>query len=312
MVDVWSPCTPRFLRTFPAEKPDLGIFTCCRASHKDVDAIVEFWNVHYSGKDWEMRMTSELLTKYVDNLAVVCFILRFRDDIIGTIFSCPCSIETSYGVSLPKCRIIEGLCIHNDYRKQGLAGKLIAYMDWFTSQREPCVHLWAREESRFTPGIFSTDCARLPYSFRYCRKDTEATNCTRRATEEEFLNIWRRKQFSGNFIRSSLPGSIRGDLDYWICETHLVVVSHTRRYTRTNVPIYEIIFMTCDSLTLNCECSNILNKVCANYDGIMYSTYPKLGKDWITGTSGAHAWYMYNYIPPAFWTCDMFIIREEL
>jgi hypothetical protein len=33
---------------------------------------------------------------------------------------------------------------------------------------------------------------------------------------------------------------------------------------------------------------------------------------WVYGRSGAHAWYIYNYMPPSFHNCRIYNIRDEL
>ena len=33
---------------------------------------------------------------------------------------------------------------------------------------------------------------------------------------------------------------------------------------------------------------------------------------WVAGRSGVHAWYMYNFVPPAFGSCELHAVREEI
>jgi hypothetical protein len=63
-----------------------------------------------------------------------------------------------------------------------------------------------------------------------------------------------------------------------------------------------------------------LEKISNKYDGLLFVTSALYngqasstwGEPWKYGTSGKHTWHIYNFIPPAFGTCELHIIRNEL
>jgi GNAT superfamily N-acetyltransferase len=307
LLDTWLRCEPRYLRTNPPPKPNLGNFTCERGTTKHATEICDFWSEHYKGDGWSMRMPPELLTKYLDDFAVYCILLRLGNQLIGTIFSTPSGAVMSHGVEMPELRVIEGLCVHSDYRRKGVAGLLIGYIDWLLSARGPSPHMWSREESMIA-GIISTCVSRKIYSYRNCWKRTGSR--AKKLSYDEFMERYKVIRFKAPYIHSIKPNSWRGDLDYWELKDNLVVIANTRRITNRGAPIYEIVMSEPRNIP-----SYFLDEICENYDsGQIFTTqlFETLSLEWTLGASGTHAWYLYNFIPPAFGYTNVTMVREEL
>jgi len=88
-----------------------------------------------------------------------------------------------------------------------------------------------------------------------------------------------------------------------------VVISDTCRRSRADGSrVYEIVFPTAATASTATAAA-----AAAAVTGLLFTTLPVQSEDgWTTGTSGYHAYSIYNYWPPAFGSCDLLFVREEL
>lgn len=300
---------PGYLRIEPAIKPKKEGYTIRRGSEKDCELITQFWNTHYKGADWYTYFEPELVFPYLNNASIYTLLVYKNDELVCTILSVPSKVVFSH-IGEKSIRIIEGLCVHSNFRSMGIAGFAISYMDWYTSQSEPTIHLWCREEK--WRNLIDDAISRKVYSYKYC--STYNSISKRPSTFLQKLSIseaekkWNNTQHLSPFIYTQSIQVIRGDLDFWQLGTQFVIVTNTRRFTKNAQPIYEIIWNSKDTTI------HTINYICDQYDGIMYTTVDpiKLDNTWISRTSGYLAWYIYNFIPPSFNNCSIDLIREEI
>jgi hypothetical protein len=130
-------------------------------------------------------------------------------------------------------------------------------------------------------------------------------------------------------IISKKPQNRRNGLYVFEYNTLIVVVSNTFRFTK-GMCIYEIIW--CGKLVNERlvpasffsdykEALTAITNFHTFNGGILFGSSSPLGggiapdwssHGWIYGQSGAHAWYIYNFMPPTFRNCVIHCIRDEL
>jgi hypothetical protein len=212
-----------------------------------------------------------------------------------------------------KC--VEGLCISDDMRGAGLAGTMIAAIDYYTSSATPNALMWCRELSA-DPGVFTTAASIKTYAYIVGATAARAGVTPMKIPWHEFKSGWNPYRYTTepHTVIAETPINRNGGLDVWSTEflgrSYTTVVLHTQRRTlKTNQPIYEIIWSSCPN-------QYVYTAVSAQYKkGIVFTTEADeswRGQGWVYGRSGVHATYMYNYLPPIFRNCEFIMIREEI
>jgi len=312
-----------FLRGRPASQP-YDLPNCNRYRRlvaDDMDVLSAFLRNNYGDADWYLDAGPWLQT-YLNDSDVIVLGLFGKDDIMrGCIFSTPLSNnDTIVGKKHAFVRVIEGLCVHRSFRNTGVAAYLITAMDYETSQRGPVIHLYSRELP-VTP-LLSTHLNVKTYAYIEClvaRKKTPIQEMDL-AT---FAKLWASNshQWSSGNVVGTTPCWRRGDIRTWVCGKTVIVVTDTRRRTRRdNQTIWETVWCGTtdqDQLYPTRVKHDELETVASMYKGILFTTmesFVAAGKraPWHVGTSGVHAWYMYNFIIPNFGSCEIQAIREEL
>jgi hypothetical protein len=305
----------------PIPLSDTQIF---RATSVHQTSICNFLELYYGGSDWRIHV-QDWLSTYLDDPKVIMLCMYRANNIIGIIVSTPLTNGNTYmshGISLTGVRVIEGLCINPAYRGKGLAGIMINQMDHYTHTHfGPTAHLWSRETTS-TPLISSALNTHM-YGYIECALATPKTACEQMPWDM-FVTLWKRsyiRWLNKPCIVTDTPLNRRNDLTVWIdaAQSKVAVVANTRRTSGTNT-LWEVVW-----------CGEILNDLLwpaesTEYNYFLESISAKLGhgilftsdyiqtwnKPWVYGNSGFHSWYIYNYMPPAFRTCAVHAIREEL
>ena len=351
-IDTWfKDRTPRFLRLLPASEPQTpkGLTPPVRLTIDDVGPLSAFWTASYGGDDWYMDAQPAWVASYLNDPAVIVLGVFDGGKLVATIVSTPFSgagTELSNGGMLPfgSLRVIEGLCLSNEWRSRGVAGYMIGMMDCWTSSKLPVAHLWARETSS-TP-LMSTALRTDTYAMLQTKNAVETIGCSK-MDWLQFTDLWRMSVSSWNHedgegkkppcILSTKPVNRSSAIDVWMVKTRpdmptglrqVAVVLDTRRRT---IPgderIFEVIwcgFLTGSKLKPNNGSSGFrpfLESIAVNYnDAVLFASSGLMGgearsdwgKPWRYGCSGVHSWYMYNYMPPAFGSCEIMAIRDEI
>jgi hypothetical protein len=327
--------TPRYIRTEPVTSPAHPTNTVTiRAQPKHTRGIADFWRTHYAGAEWKYDQThgvlETLVESYINDLSVYFFILlnTVSNTIVATIVSAPAGpVQMSHGGALPQCRVIEGLCVHREHRGKKYAGYLISYMDAQTSRSGPVAHLWARELP-FQPPI-TTAFSTKTYAYVIASQARKIVSYTHMNVETLGL-LW--KTYSSSWIDSTEPVLVcsepilrRNDIHVFKAADHTIaVITNTRRVAvgaQEGAALWEVLW--CGSLrsgklepllTMS-EVQDFLASIATELGGILFASG---GIDelwlapWQPGRSGIHAWYLYNYVPPAFGSCALHMIREEI
>lgn len=322
-LNLWT-STPRFLRTVVPERPTEGR-PIRRAMAYDGPKICEFWRLYYGGDDWILDATLDWVRMYIDDPDVYVLIMTDTlHGILATIVSTPITQERtlmSHGAVLTNVRCIEGLCIHPSQRGKGLAGTMIASMDWYTANMGATVHLWSRELA-VRPFMFHTALEISTYTYIDCIK-ARCLVLVEPMLWEHFVSVWKDRAAvcttATPSIVTTLPLRRRGDLFAWKHGEKMAVIVRTRRLTKVGLRrIYEIAW--CNLREGDGSFAPFLESVAAMYDGVLFASSARTGggavaawgDPWVFGHSGYHAWYIYNYMPPTFGSCELHIVREEI
>lgn len=311
-----------------------------------VDAVADFWRAHYCGPDWKLDpspgVVEKMVKDYINDTSVYLFCLaeKASNNLVGTIVSTPLTggltilgPPVHYGQGF---RVIEGLCVSSEYRKQGIAGLLIAYMDYFTSISGPVAHLWSRE----IPYAPLVSTALTVKKYAYVKADMvkplhRSAEFYDRMPWDSFSALWTTSSTSfasdGPAVVAQAPANRRGDLRVYATKVtsayepqKIMILTDTRRVGGTDgKKIWEVVWCghkhegkLKPSRSL-LDFQHLLNSLCAvELGGVLFACCDagdeKLDAPWIVGRSGFHAWYMYNFVPPAFGSCELYAVREEL
>jgi len=320
-----------FLRktSAPCPKAIPGFSQYRRLTIYDMDTVCAFMKDHYGDTDWYIDTDPSWLRTYFEDPLVLILGLFDENTLLATILSTPISPGNTYIGSYTyfrTIRVIEGLCVHRHFRKKGIAAYMISAMDYETSRTEPCIHLWSREVPR-TP-IFSTHINAKTYGYIDCANAKPLMNATI-LPWDDFSSFWKNSSIhwvhtNPNSIVSTVPTNRRGGLTAWLveygAEKIILIISDTKRRTKKdNRMLWEVVWVgkiESSLLVPSKTDPDCIESVASQLDGLLFITtdfgvsswnYP-----WRIGSSGSHAWYIYNYLPPVFGTCELHSLREEI
>lgn len=342
---------PRILRSHRRSKPlPLDPFqTPTQLTSHNTQQVAAFWKREYRGVDWGLDADESWVQTILSSPKNYVLGVFYENQLVGTIVSRP-AVGNSNSVILlgekgyiQDSRVIEGLCIDAAWRGKHLAGWLIAWIDYWTDQRKPTVHFWLRE----VPNTFikTTELCGSVYGFVKTADLPSIDRIQKPAPEpvsfQEFLKLWQTSMYlwrtPTGFI-SSAPFSETGEegcWEIWRYQKWLFVIQNTRRKTLSkNLPIWEVAWIGLEKTpghyfprlhedplprsSLEAVAVAIADKHSTH--GLLFGTdTPHQGgltanwtSPWKFGVSGKHLTYIYNFMPPAFWMCNVQIPRLEL
>ena len=264
------------------------------------------------------------------------------EDLIGTIACRPLGrTVVGLSVSLARAFMIEGLCVSPKWRGKHLAGWLIAWVDHWMNQDGPNAFFWSRETP--TP-VLGTAISCTTYAYlRIPTLPTSGPVDIKSLALKDLKAMWDLSATSWAYEDAStvVPTTLdcKG-LRAWIdTEGRIVLLADSQRRVReTGAPIYEVVWCgksDREAIVLSCPteedrdwmrrmlevlADRILPMDPTNGGGLLFATtalhqggaQPSWSHPWTYGTSGCHATYIYNYMPPAFWNCRTILARAEI
>jgi hypothetical protein len=324
-LSTWVSHDPGFLRPEPPPLPHIPPpYSLVQLTTNDAAAITALWRAHYGGEDWTWGGDEGAILPYLSDGRVVGLGLRDASRggmIVATIFAVPLGETTrmSHGAALSDYgfHVVEGLVVEGGLRGRGVAGWMIAAIDGTVSRLRaprPFACLWAREVSRLP--MFPTFVSCRPYAWKRCTRAALPAGW-RLVSAAEFQPVWNAvvaaALSSGTPTLATTSMDVRrGGLLFLLGPKEhqdAVVISDTcRRSRRDGQRVYEIVYATATS-----GAAATATAAAAAVTGLLFTTLPVGREDgWTTGTSGYHAYSIYNYWPPAFGSCDLLFLREEL
>jgi hypothetical protein len=248
----------------------------------------------------------------------------------------------SHGGKLNHIRIIEGLAVAPQYRSAGVAGFMIGHADAFTSYKfGVCAHLWSRE--LYSAPYFSTALSTDLYGYTDTGRtlpDTGVTEIDWDQFEQLWISNsphWPSRLSDQPMIVATKPQNRRRTHRVFTGHGGVAVVATTERIGITpgaaavaaaaTKPIYEIVWsgkLSEEGLLPagnDFDFTQLVNGIAAMlpFGGVLFGTTAPNGgglrtanPEWKIGRSGVQAMYIYNYMPPAFGSCRIHMIRSEI
>ena len=290
-----------------------------RLKGADLIAVSEFLKDNYGDSDWYLDADS-WLSNYLDDANVIALGLFDEDDSLrATVFSVPLTDGYTFIMKLPykTVRVIEGLCVHRNDRKKGLAGYMISAID-YESSVTPTILLYSRELPAVP--LISTHLNVKTYGYIECSKARTKT-IVEPMNISDFKHLWyaNSQKWSEKDIIAS-PQSRRGGIQIWVTNNSVIVVCDTKRVSKKdNSKIWEVVW--CGSLDGGLFPGPLplsyLESVASKYRGLLFITTSQTVEKteiapWKIGRSGVHAWYIYNFVTSSFGSCEIHSVREEL
>jgi len=328
-LSTWIQREPGFLRPEPPPLPHIPPpYSISRLTTADAAAVAALWKTEYGGEDWTWVGGEEALAPYLRDSRVVALGLRRASpsvspsgvaEWVATIFAVPLGEQTRIGNSRVDdhgFHVVEGLVVHRSLRGKGVAGWMIAAIDGTVSRLyapRPFACLWARELA--TLPSFPTFVSCRPYFWKTCDSDgalDKGADGWTHVAASDAATWWSSvvEASVGPVIATTSIDARRGGLMFLRNGTDGVVVSDTCRATKgggTSQRIYEVVWASSAAAVAAAAAA------AAFVNGLLFTTVDMKGRPgWSTGTSGYHAYSIYNYWPPAWGSCEILALREEL
>ena len=250
--------------------------------------------------------------------------------------------------TLEKAYRIEGLCVHPAWRGRHLAGWLIAWVDYTMNREGPNAFFWARE---VPTGAHGTDISMHTYAYariadlRKARADYAPVNAIQ-LSWKDMAEMWAKSapawKSDGRIVGTRLFAEDAERMEVWTDTdtSQVIILADTMRRTRgakgsavggdpANEPIWEV--QWCGWRTMmgtllparqEADFRRLLETVATigRQGGLIFVSDALMQGGakmswplpWKFGTSGFHAIYIYNYMPPTFWTCELVALRSEV
>jgi len=310
----------------------------------DAQRVSDFWRRHYGGEDWWLDMhVSEIHKILEDPTGLALGVQDTAGSLVGTILCrslVPTGGELCVGtdVALPIAYRIEGLCVHPSWRGRHLAGWLIAWVDYRMNREGPNAFFWARE---VPTAVHGTNISLHTYAYariadlRTARADYMPAQAVR-VPWSDIQRMWARSaagwKSSSRIVGTRLFTEDAERMEAWTDSEsgQVVILADTMRKAREdNEPIWEVQWCGWRTLAGNLlsarhedDFRRLLEPVATSdgRKGVIFASDARMQGGakmswplpWKFGTSGFHAIYIYNYMPPAFWTCELIALRSEV
>jgi len=334
-LQTWFPAKADYLRkerpSVPFVPHSLGALMKLDATHTSM--LSQFWRTHYGESDWFLDADEAFTSSYLmDADTTVLGLFAVDQTLLGTIAAVPFGTTTrmSHGALFinKSFHVVEGMCVHRNFRSRGIASLLMAAIDSTLCERRtvPFACLWSHEIP--SKPFFSTFLTAPTYASIPCDLPGLPTFPIEPVDMSTFQPLWerivRRNLVTSSCITTESIDNRRGGLRVWKATVgvfdYYVVVTDTRRKTlEGRKPMVEVVW--CGSVETDGVMRLVLEGVARQYTGLFFCTSDVhtggAQADWVShgwsyGHSGLHAWSIYNYAPPSFSSCKILALREEV
>jgi GNAT superfamily N-acetyltransferase len=313
---------PRVLRHEPRKVmpefvfPDSGLRSIVTiATNGQAKAISRFFNDHYRGLDWNFTCNYGDVERWI--AAGFILIVKHQDDIVGT-FVCRNLPGVFCGKHNPQAALLEGLVVHPNFRKIGLASFLLASMDYIvynTSKLNNSVLLWFREHDSQIAAFSQLPISVLKYSYAIIKDLPKTAAKATLANGDTVKKIVKLVSDKTRTAFTLLCDDTDADVLWYNVHNSLIGIAFTHRVGKGGYNIWEIVFAAnfdpphYDNLQESIEIaaqSLPCNKgLIFATNGLSRGNLSSPSSPWSSGNSGFLTTHVYNWMPPQFLTGDI-------
>ena len=264
-----EPATPppmlKINRKFIVKEPEV-----LSPSFRTAKELTQFWNECYQADDWIFEIDESRVAEILNRANSTALGIRTPEGLlVGTALSShlPGVVLSGFNEIKEKVYQVEGLVLHPQLRERGAAGWLLAWLDYYTSQKEPAVHVWLRESHKkqaSLPNRYAMPSTRLDIAeTSYMRLTRPVVNCIQMpwvAVSEVLHEIYMDNY--NEFDILYVPNRDNPDIKWWLSDIAdhpacavLVGIADTHKLRRVahfldakgiqkykHIPIHNIVF----------------------------------------------------------------------
>jgi len=266
-----EPATPppmlKINRKFIVKEPEMLV-----PSMRVAKELTQFWNECYRADDWIFEIDEARVADILNRSNSIALAIRTPEGLlVGTALSSHLPGVVISGTREIKEKVyqVEGLVLHPQLRERGAAGWLLGWLDYYTSQKEPVVHVWFRDSHKkqaALPNRFAMSATRQSYAeTSYIRLSRPMVDCIQMpwsAVSEVLHEIY--TDSYNDFDVLYIPNRENPDVQWWLADMAehpacavLVGIANTHKLRRIPhfldskgiqkykyIPIHNIVF-TC-------------------------------------------------------------------
>ena len=313
---------PRILRHEPRKLmpefifPDSGFRAVLTfATPGQAPQISRFFNDHYRGSDWDFSCNFSDVERWIASGFII--VVKHDEDIAGT-FVCRKLTGVFCGKHNPQAALLEGLVVHPNFRKIGLASFLLASMDYIvynTSTLNKCILLWFREHDSQMSAYSQLPISVLKYSYAIIK---DLPKNTAKAVLADAITVKKIVKHVSEKTRTAFTLQCEDsdeDVFWYIVNNSLIGIVFTHRIGKGGYNMWEVVFaanfdpphfvnlqeaIEVASQSLPCNKGLIFATNGLSRGNLSSPTSP-----WSVGNSGFLTTHVYNWMPPRFLTGDI-------
>jgi len=312
---------PRLLREIPRKSmpeyhfPNSNTASFVQIATKDAaPEISRFFNMFYKGDDWTFNCNFSDVEHWIKSGFII--IIKFEDEIVGT-FVCRNLEHVICGKPHSQSALLEGLVVHPQFRKTGLASFLLASMDYIvynTPHLRTSILFWFREHDSHLSALSQLPLCVLKYSYINIKKIVKRSLNINKITSEHASKIVTSIAENNSDVFTLI--CTRSDPNVYWCLVNgsLIGIANTHRNTHTGAPIWEVVFAANISKPYFVDLLDAIEQsalMLPSVNGILFISNSKSRGNtvpaypWVSGSSGFLTTHIYNWMPPHFLTGDI-------
>jgi len=313
---------PRTLRKTPRQIKPEYVFPESRlraiveiAKLTDSKMISRFWNKYYNGKDWNFNCTYGDVERWMKSGFII--FVKHDEEIVGT-FVCRFLKGVFCGKHNPQAAILDGLVVHPNFRKIGLASFLLASMD-YTVYNNPeykeALLIWFRESVWKISLYNQMPISVLKYSYINIDDIPVYNKIVNVTNYENIENIVKKISHNTQNLFSLICYDFDHDVLWFQVDDSIIGFANTHRTAQSGYAIWEVVFAAnkeppyfenlqkpIELAAKKLPCSKGLLFVT---NGLSRGNLSELNEPWVSGNSGYLSTHVYNWMPPRFLNGDI-------
>jgi GNAT superfamily N-acetyltransferase len=318
---------PRILRNEPRKImpefvfPDSGFRAIVTiATQGQAKQISRFFNDNYKGHDWDFTCNFSDVERWIASGFII--LVKHDDDIAGT-FVCRKLSGVICGKHNPQAALLEGLVVHPNFRKIGLASFLLASMDYVVynmSTLNKSILLWFREHDSHMSAYSQLPISVLKYSYAIIKdlskKPGKAEPADANTVKKIVKHISEKTRNSFTLLCEDSDEDVR----WYIVNNSLIGIAFTHRIGKGGYNMWEVVFAANfdpphfmnlqEAIEIAAQSLPCNKGLIFATNGLSRGNLSSPSSPWSVGNSGFLTTHVYNWMPPHFLTGDIMLPKS--